>query len=247
MTQSWNPTTYEANGAFVPALGAGVLEWLAPQPGERILDLGCGDGPLTAKIAAAGATVIGVDASPAMIEGAKSRGIEARVCNAEALPFEHEFDAVFSNAALHWVRNQDAMLAGVKHALKPGGRFVAEMGGHGNVAAILVALTAVLNRHGYGDLEGGVNYYPAPEVYADRLVRYGFAVKKIQLIPRPTPLPTGMAAWLTTFRKGVLEAVPAHLRATIVDETVSLLEPVLRDDQGNWTADYIRLRFIARA
>ena len=247
MTQTWNPTTYEANGSFVPALGAGVLEWLAPQPGERILDLGCGDGQLTAKIAAAGATVVGVDASLAMIEGAKSRGIEARVCNAEALPFEHEFDAVFSNAALHWVRNQDAMLAGVKHALKPGGRFVAEMGGHGNVAAILVALTAVLERHGYGDLEGGVNYYPAPEVYADRLTRYGFAVKKIQLIPRPTPLPTGMAAWLTTFRSGVLETVPAHLRATVVDETVSLLEPVLRDEQGNWTADYVRLRFIARA
>jgi len=247
MTQTWNPTTYETNGAFVPALGAGVLEWLAPQPGERILDLGCGDGQLTTKIAAAGATVVGVDASSAMVEGAKSRGIEARVCNAEALPFDHEFDAVFSNAALHWVRNQDAMLAGVKHALKPGGRFVAEMGGHGNVAAILVALTTVLERHGCGHLEDGVNYYPAPEVYSDRLTRYGFTVKKIQLIPRPTPLPTGMAAWLTTFRSGVLEAVPAHLRATVVDETVSLLEPALRDEQGNWTADYVRLRFIARA
>jgi trans-aconitate methyltransferase len=247
MTQTWNPTTYEANGAFVPTLGAGVLEWLAPQPGERILDLGCGDGQLTAKIVAAGATVVGVDASSAMIEGAKRRGIEARVCNAEALPFEHEFDAVFSNAALHWVRNQDAMLAGVKHALKPGGRFVAEMGGHGNVAAILVALTVVLQRHGCGYLENGVNYYPAAEVYSDRLTRYGFAVKKMQLIPRPTPLPTGMAAWLTTFRSGVLEAVPEHLRATVVDETVSLLEPALCDEQGNWTADYVRLRFIARA
>ncbi len=247
MTQRWNPATYEANGAFVPTLGADVLEWLAPQPGERILDLGCGDGQLTAKIAAAGAMVIGVDASSAMIEGAKSRGIEARVCNAEALPFDHEFDAVFSNAALHWVRDQDAMLAGVKHALKPGGRFVAEMGGHGNVAAILVALKAVLERHGCSGLEDGVNYYPAPEIYSDHLTRYGFAVKKMQLIPRPTPLPAGMAAWLTTFRSGVLEAVPAHLRATVVNETVSLLEPVLRDEQGNWTGDYVRLRFIARA
>lgn len=247
MTQNWNPATYEANGAFVPTLGAGVLEWLAPQPGERILDLGCGDGQLTAKIAATGATVVGVDASSAMIEGAKSRGLEARVCNAEALPFDHEFDAVFSNAALHWVRNQDAMLAGVKRALKPGGRFVAEMGGHGNVAAILVALTAVLERHGYGSLEDGVNYYPAPEVYSGRLASHGFAVEEMQLIPRPTPLPAGMAAWLTTFRSGVLEAVPEHLRATVIDETVSLLEPALRDEQGNWTADYVRLRFIARA
>ena len=247
MTQSWNPATYEANGAFVPALGAGVLEWLAPQPGERILDLGCGDGQLTAKIAAAGANVVGVDAASAMIEGAKSRGIDARVCNAEALPFDHEFDAVFSNAAMHWVRNQDAMLAGVKRALKPGGRFVAEMGGHGNVAAILVALTAVLERHSCGGLEDGVNYYPAPDVYSERLAAHGFAIEEMQLIPRPTPLPAGMAAWLTTFRSGVLEAVPAHLRATVVDETVSLLEPALRDEQGNWTGDYVRLRFIARA
>jgi trans-aconitate methyltransferase len=246
MTQTWNPTTYETIGSFVPTLGAGVLEWLAPQPGERILDLGCGDGQLTAKIAASGANVIGVDASSAMIEGAKSRGIEASVCNAEALPFDREFDAVFSNAALHWVRNQDAMLAGVKRALKPGGRFVAEMGGHGNVAAILVALMAVLERHG-GGLEDGVNYYPAPDIYADRLGSHGFVVEKIQLIPRPTPLPAGMSAWLTTFRRGVLEAVPESLRATVVEETVALLEPALCDERGNWTGDYVRLRFIARA
>ena len=247
MTQSWNPVVYAENGAFVPALGAGVLEWLAPQVGERILDLGCGDGQLTAKIAAAGAIVVGVDASSAMIEGARSRDIDARVCNAENLPFVSEFDAVFSNAALHWVRNQDAMLAGVKRALRPGGRFVVEMGGHGNVTAILVALMAVLERHGYAGLEEGVNYYPAPEVYSDRLASHGFAIEKMQLIPRPTPLPAGMAAWLTTFRSGVLEAVPEDLRSIVVDETVSLLRPVLCDEHGNWTGDYVRLRFIARA
>jgi trans-aconitate methyltransferase len=247
MTQSWNPTNYAEIGAFVPALGAGVLEWLAPKPGERILDLGCGDGQLTAKIVAAGAEVVGVDASPAMVEGALAKGIDARVCNAEALPFSSEFDAVFSNAALHWVRDQDAMLAGVKRALKPGGRFVAEMGGHGNVAAILVALTAVLQRHGCADLEDGVNYYPAPKSYAARLAAHGFSVEEIQLIPRPTPLAAGMHAWLTTFRKGVLDAVPEALRQTVIDETVALLKPALCDEEGNWTADYIRLRFIARA
>jgi trans-aconitate methyltransferase len=247
MTQSWNPTNYAEIGAFVPALGAGVLEWLAPKPGERILDLGCGDGQLTAKIVAAGAEVVGVDASPAMVEGALAKGIDARVCNAEALPFNSEFDAVFSNAALHWVRDQDAMLAGVKRALKPGGRFVAEMGGHGNVAAILVALTAVLERHGYADLEDGVNYYPAPQSYTARLAAHGFSVEEMQLIPRPTPLPAGMKAWLNTFRKGVLDAVPEALRQTVIDETVALLKPALCDEEGNWTADYIRLRFIARA
>jgi len=247
MTQSWNPVAYAEIGAFVPALGAGVLEWLAPQPGERILDLGCGDGQLTAKIVATGAEVIGVDSSPEMVEGALSRGIDARVGNAEKLAFNSQFDAVFSNAALHWVRDQDAMLAGVRRALKPGGRFVAEMGGHGNVAAILVALKAVLQRYDCAGLEDGVNYYPTPEGYSARLASHGFSVEEIQLIPRPTPLLSGMANWLTTFRSGVLEAIPESLRSVVVEETVALLEPVLRDEQGNWTADYVRLRFIARA
>jgi SAM-dependent methyltransferase len=247
MSQSWNPNVYAENGAFVPILGAGVLEWLAPQTGERILDLCCGDGQLTMKLAASGATVVGVDASPEMVEGALSKGIDARVCNAEALPFISEFDAVFSNAALHWVRNQDAVLAGVKRALRPGGRFVAEMGGHGNIAAIRVALIAALERHGCAGLEDGVNYYPTPQGYAARLVSHGFVVEEMQLIPRPTPLPTGMHAWLTTFRSGVLEAVPESLRLAVIEDTVALLEPALRDERGNWTGDYVRLRFIARS
>ena len=247
MTQVWNATAYAEVGAFVPSLGAGVLEWLNVQPGERVLDLGCGDGKLTEQIAAAGAQVLGLDASPEMLANARARGLEVQLGNAEALPFDREFDAVFSNAALHWVRNQEAMLAGVYRALKPGGRFVVEMGGHGNVAAILVALTAVLERHGCAGLEDGVNYYPAPDVYTERLVRHGFAVERMQLIPRPTPLPAGMRAWLTTFRSGVLSAVPEHLRETILEETVTLLEPFLRDEHGHWTGDYVRLRFIARA
>ncbi len=247
MTQSWNPAVYAEVGAFVPSLGAGVLKWLAPQRGERILDLGCGDGQLTAKIAASGAEVVGIDASPAMVEGALSKGIDARIGNAEALPFRSEFDAVFSNAVLHWVRDQDAMIAGVRRALKPGGRFVAEMGGHGNVAAIHVALIAVLERHGCAGLEDGVNYYPTPASYAARLASHGFAVEEIQLIPRPTPLPAGMSAWLTTFRRGVLDEVPEGRRQAVIDDTVALLALALRDEQGNWTGDYVRLRFIARA
>jgi trans-aconitate methyltransferase len=247
MTQVWNATAYAEVGAFVPSLGAGVLEWLNVQRGERVLDLGCGDGQLTAQIVAAGADVVGLDASAEMLAGARARGLDVQLGNAEALPFNCEFDAVFSNAALHWVRDQDAMLAGVHRALKPGGRFVAEMGGHGNVAAILVALTAVLERHGFAGLEDGVNYYPAPEVYTERLARHGFAVEQMQLIPRPTPLAAGMRAWLTTFRSGVLAGVPEELRETVLDETVTLLEPALRDEHGHWTADYVRLRFIARA
>jgi len=249
VTQTWDPQTYGKNGAFVPALAGGVLAWLAAQPGEHILDLGCGDGQLTERLAAAGALVRGVDASAQMVAAACARGVAAEEGNAEALPYaDAEFDAVFSNAALHWVRNQDAMMHQVRRVLRSGGRFVAEMGGHGNVAAIHVALMAVLEGHGYGALEEGVNYYPTPDAYARRLEQAGFRVERIALIPRPTPLPSdGMAGWLRTFRRGVLDKLPVDLCEPVVEETTALLARALRDEEGNWTADYVRLRFIARA
>jgi len=239
MTQVWDPRAYEKNGAFVPALGNGVLEWLNAQRGESILDLGCGDGQLTQRIGATGASVRGVDASPQMVEASRARGVEAQVGAAESLPFEDRvFDAVFSNAALHWVRGQDAMMGEVNRVLKPGGRFVAEMGGHGNVAAIRVAFMAVLNRHGLAERE--------PEEYSRRLGGHGFLVERMELIPRPTPLGTDMGAWFRTFRHGVLANLPEGERDAVVDETVAMLAPALRDREGNWTGDYIRLRFIAR-
>src|SRR6185437_14068429 len=147
-SQTWSAEQYARNGRFVADLAGGALGLLNAKPGERILDLGCGDGALTTRIAATGAEVTGVDSSPGMIVAAQARGIEARLLNAEALGFNHEFDAVFSNAALHWVRDQDAVLASVRRALKTNGRFVAEMGGHGNIAAIQVALSAVFAMHG---------------------------------------------------------------------------------------------------
>jgi SAM-dependent methyltransferase len=249
VTQTWDPQTYEQNGAFVHGLAGGVLESLAAQPGERILDLGCGNGQLTLRIHAAGAIVTGVDASPEMVAAARLRGLAADEGSAESLPYpDAVFDAVFSNAALHWVRDQDAMMQQVRRVLKPGRRFVAEMGGHGNIAAIRVALMAVLARHGFGDREDGVNYYPTPEAYTRRLERHGFSVQKMALIPRPTALPeTGMTGWLRTFRKGVLDGLPESLQAAVVEETAALLEPALRDEDGNWIADYVRLRFIAIA
>jgi SAM-dependent methyltransferase len=249
MTQTWDAQAYGLNGAFVHELAGGVLEWLAAKSGEKILDLGCGDGQLTKRIAASGADVLGVDASPEMVRAARDRGVVADVGDAEQLSYADEtFDAVFSNAALHWVRNQDAMIAEIDRVLKPGGRFVAEMGGHGNIAAIRVALMAVLARHGYGDLEDGVNYYPTAESYALRLEKQGFRVQRIALIPRPTPLPKGgMTEWLRTFRRGVLDRLPEHLRELVVDETAALLAPALRDEDGNWVGDYVRLRFVATA
>ncbi len=247
MTQTWDPQAYGENGAFVHGLAGGVLEWLAAKPGESILDLGCGDGQLTNRVAETGAKVVGVDASPTMIAAARERGIEAVMAGAEALPFgEAIFDAVFSNAALHWMREQDAMMAEVRRVLKKGGRFVAEMGGQGNIAAIRVALMAVLERHGFGDREEGVNYYPTPKSYTQRLSRHGFHVQQMALIPRPTPLAeSGMTGWLRTFRRGVLDTLPEDSREMIVNETAELLASALRDEEGNWVADYVRLRFIA--
>ncbi len=249
MAQTWDTQAYEKNGAFVHGLAGGVLEWLAAQPGERILDLGCGDGQLTQRLAATGARVRGVDASPQMVAAARGRGVTVDEASAEALPYsDGVFDAVFSNAALHWVRGQDAMLAEVHRVLRSGGRFVAEMGGHGNIAAIRVALIAVLARSGHGELENEVNYYPNPEAYTRRLEHAGFRVEQIALIPRPTPLAAGgMGEWLWTFRRGVLDSLPVELREPVIAETTDLLARALRDEDGNWVADYVRLRFVARA
>jgi SAM-dependent methyltransferase len=248
MAQTWDPDAYAQNAGFVHGLAGGVVEWLAPQAGERILDLGCGDGQLTERLAHSGAIITGVDADPRMVKAAKSRGIGAHHAMAERLPLDDaSFDAVFSNAALHWVRDQDAMMAEVRRVLRRGGRFVAEMGGHGNIAAIRVGLMAVLARYGHADAENGVNYYATPEAYSARLERHGFNVKRISLIPRPTPLPeSGMEGWLRTFRSGVIEGLPAELRDEVVRETAELLAPALRDETGAWIADYVRLRFIAR-
>lgn len=243
MTQQWSPADYQQHAHFVPALGASTLAQLAPRLGERVLDLGCGDGVLTSQIAASGATVVGVDASPDMIAAARARGLDVRVMDARALLFSEEFDAVFSNAALHWIPEADAVLAGVARALRPGGRFVAEFGGHTNVAAISVAIRAVFGRHGIAFRSPW--YYPSADEYRARLEANGFSVTAIRLFPRPTPLPTGMTGWLRTFRVSQFEGVPADLAAQIEQEIVELLKPSLCDQAGQWTADYVRLQTYA--
>jgi trans-aconitate methyltransferase len=239
----WTSDTYRANAAYVPALGAAVLVLLDPKPGERILDIGCGEGTLTTQIAAVGAGVVGIDVSTDMVAAARARGLDVRVIDAEQLPFDSEFDAVFSNAALHWVRNHDAMLAGVRRALKPGGRFVAEFGGHGNIAAIQVAIRSVLAHRGW---ETNIHrYYATPAEYSARLATHGFTVTQIDLIPRPTPLPTGMRGWLETFERATLDRIPPEGRELFLAEVEDLLREEICDRDGNWTAHYVRLRFRA--
>ncbi len=226
----------------MPQLGEPVLELLAPQPGERILDLGCGNGTLTARISQLGAHVVGLDASPELVAAAVAKGLDARLGDGRALGFSGEFDAVFSNAALHWMNDPDAVLDGVGRALAPGGRFVGEFGGHGNVASICVALLATLGDRAPSRLPW---YFPTADEYAQRLRAHGFTVVSILSIPRPTPLPTGMRAWLDTFAGPFLGALAGSERGAVLDRAVTLLAPSLRDASGNWTADYVRLRFQA--
>jgi trans-aconitate methyltransferase len=247
-TQTWNPTEYAANAGFVSTLGQPVLDLLRPQTGERILDLGCGDGILTEKLAAMGAHVIGVDSSAPMVEATKAKGLNAFVMDATALTFENEFDAVFSNAVLHWVKHDpDAALAGVYRALGPAGRFVGELGGHGCVAAIHLALITALEKRGIKNADNvSPWYFPTVDDYSARLQRAGFNPDSVQLIPRPTPLPTGMRGWLETFANPFCAVLPEAERGAFLDEATRMLRPVLCDEQGRWTADYIRLRFVAR-
>lgn len=247
--QAWNTTAYAANGRFVADMASGVVDWLSPQAGERILDIGCGDGVLTQRLAATGAILTGVDSSPAMLAASRSLGLNVLECKATELAFEGAFDAVFSNAALHWISEsgQPALLRGVHRALVTGGRFVAEMGGIGNIASIRVALQSVLKRYGIDAEAQAESFYPSPKAYGALLANAGFRVERIELIPRPTPLPNGMEAWLTTFRNGVLDLLSASDRSDVLHEVTDLLAHVLRDSDGAWTADYVRLRFIAIA
>ncbi len=246
MQQTWNTSVYAHDGRFVAHLAESLLEALHPQPGEKILDLGCGDGFLTQRIAESGATVLGVDSSAEMIAAAQRRGLPTLCASAATMNFADEFDAVFSNAALHWMGDQHVVLENVRRALKPRGRFVAEMGGHGNIAAIRVALLAVLGPRKIPVERIECNYFYTPAEYRALLEGHGFRVESISLTPRPTPLPAGISGWLELFRAGLLDALPAVERTPARDEIVALLKPVLCDGEGNWTADYVRLRFVAR-
>jgi trans-aconitate methyltransferase len=241
--QRWDPRSYAENARFVAELGQPVVELLAPKPGERILDLGCGDGALTEKLAALGCAVVGVDASPEQVAAAQARGLDARVMDGQGLAFEAEFDAVFSNAALHWMKQPDRVIAGVARALKSGGRFVGEMGGAGNVAHIAGALAAALERRGLApELPW---YFPGVEEYRARLEAGGFAVEEITLFPRPTPLPGDIGAWIETFCAGSLARLEGTERAPFLSELREALRPHLQQPDGGWIADYVRLRFAA--
>ncbi|MGV6872978.1 methyltransferase domain-containing protein [Pseudochelatococcus sp. B33] len=242
--QIWDAETYINNAGFVSALGQDAFVLLAPEAGEAILDIGCGDGALTLRIAGAGANVVGLEPDPSLAARARERGLTVIEQDAHA-PFGQErYDAVFSNAALHWMRAPEIVLANAFAALRPGGRLVAEQGGFGNVAAVIVALNASLEAAGRSDPGFTPWDFPTPALQTARLERAGFSVRDISLIPRPTPLPTGVAGWLGTFGAPFFAGLDAAATRTVIEDTERRLVH-LRDERGTWFADYVRLRFVA--
>jgi trans-aconitate methyltransferase len=244
--QTWSSEGYAKNARFVTDLGSPVLELLAPKPGEHILDVGCGDGVLTKQIADLGCSVVGVDSSADLVASARSLGLSVVEKSAAHMDFGPQFDAVFSNAALHWMKDPDAVLARVARALRPHGRFVAEMGGHGCVRTLVSALTAELDRRGLDGQSANPWYFPTVEDYGRRLAAAGFDVRYIALIPRPTPLPGDVMGWLETFCNCFTSVLPEGDRVSYLECVRDRVKPQLCDPEGGWTADYVRLRFEAR-
>ena len=239
-TSQWDAADYARNGGFVPALGQAALDLLDPQPGEHILDVGCGDGALTLKIKEAGADVVGIDNSLSMIGAARAKGLDARLMDAAEIKFVEAFDAAFSNATLHWVIDKERAARAIWFALKADGRFAGEMGGEGNLARLREALDDVLVVRGYGPPSYAANWYPSVEEFVALYESVGFRDVDARLIERPTPLDHGVAAWVTTFRRGWLDraGVPEDERDTIAAEVA--------DRVGTDIADYVRLRFMMR-
>ena len=239
-TSKWDAADYAKVGAFVAELGGAALDLLDPQPGERMLDVGCGEGTLTKKIIERGATVLGVDNSPEMIAAARAKGVDAVQLAAEDMQFFAQFDAAFSNATLHWVLHKEQAARAIFRALKPGGRFAGEMGGEGNIARLREALDTELVIRGYVPPSESSNWYPSPAGFADIYEAAGFRDIDARLIERPTPLDHGVDAWVTTFRKGWLD------RAQVPESERPDIAAAVADKFGSNVADYVRLRFIMR-
>ena len=246
----WNAGLYDDKHSFVWKMAAGLLELLEAKPGERILDLGCGTGHLTAQIAATGAKVVGIDRSPEMIQQAREKhpALQFEVMAAQEMAFRKPFDAVFSNATLHWIKKPERVITGIAKALRPSGRFVAEFGGKGNVGELLSAIRRVWQRFGLPGPAPNPWYYPSIAEYSGLLEQHGMEVAYASLFDRPTPLEDGergLRNWLEMFGATIQEEFAPELRqlvpAALEEEARAAL---LRD--GHWVMDYRRLRVVAR-
>ena len=244
---AWDAARYQDRHSFVWRYGANLLELLDPQPGERILDIGCGTGQLTAEIARRGARVTGLDNSGEMLADARKNfpELEFVLADASRFHFAERFDAVFSNAALHWIKPKQAegSVASIAAALRPAGRFVAEFGGHGNIATVQAALRTVL---GPGADDQSPWYFPSVGDYAPLLERHGLEVRNASLFDRPTPLEgeDGLDHWLRMFGQAYLRPLSPERANDVVRQLVEELRPALHRN-GIWTVDYRRIRVVA--
>lgn len=239
-TSKWNAADYARVGGFVAELGGAALDLLDPKPGERVLDIGCGEGTLTKKIIERGATVLGVDNSPEMIAAARANGIDAVLLDVADMTFSIEFDAAFSNATLHWILEKEQAARAIFRALKAGGRFAGEMGGEGNLQKLRDALDEELIIRGYIPPAEASNWYASPEEFARVYEAAGFEQLDARLIERPTPIEHGVAEWVLTFRRGWLD------RAGVPEVERADIGAAVADRVGSNVADYVRLRFIMR-
>ena len=241
----WNAACYREFGRFVSHEGRLILDWLDPQPGEHILDAGCGDGALTVELMARGADVVGIERAPNMVEAARAVGVDVRAMDLLALDERAAYDAIFSNAVLHWIEDWSALLRRFHQALRPKGRLVVECGGFGNIAAIRTAIRSVALQQGVETRATGERYFTTEEASV-LLQEAGFEVERIELMPRPTLLEKGMAGWLRVFREPfLLQFMEGPHRDEVIEEVLGLLQPVLQTPRGVWYADYVRLRFVA--
>ena len=242
---AWNAEQYEGGHSYVWQFGGSLVELLAPRAGERILDLGCGTGQLTAEIAAAGAEVVGLDSSPEMLGQARQNYPHLKFVLADATSFrlDQDFDAVFSNAALHWVKNAEAAVRSIASALRPGGRFVAEFGGAGNIVQILAGLHAIF---GAAAAERCQWWFASIGEYATILERHGLEVRQASLFDRPTPIQGEHAIedWIEMFCGSYLRGLDAKPAQEKIRELAAYLRPQLYRE-GVWTLDYRRLRVVA--
>jgi trans-aconitate methyltransferase len=243
--QTWQPSQYRQNASFVSRLGSPVVDLLQPRPGERILDLGCGDGTLASNIESVGAKVVGVDSSREMVTATQACGIEAHVMSGDALTFRSEFDAVFTNATLHWIKDYQAVIRGVWAALKPDGSFVGEFGAHGNVSHIVKGIERVFATNPDFGVFTNPWFFPTEEIYRKALEEGGFKVDYIQVIPRPTPLATGMREWLKIFADHVISRLSEDQTNRFLNQVEEEVRHHLYSPENGWVADYVRLRFAA--